>query len=230
MKSNAVAPIVRTSGQNPDALNRAPIAAVAPRTRAGITVITVASRWNNGNGQYNTSSDRSRKFSTISSACRTANRCDSRHPFDRPVVPEVNSTSAGSSSPCVPGAAVPGRSRTEYGSTVHCGKRAAAPSWSPFTTSVRAVVSSWWTGVSASSSESSTTSTRAPVRFSAWARAGPRNAVFTGAATAPARLMPNQVTTISGQFGSSRATRSPAPTPRSTNDRAAALLSASHCR
>ncbi len=51
MKSNTVAPKRRTSGQNPEALNRAPMAAVAPSTSAGTTVSTVASRWNSGYGQ-----------------------------------------------------------------------------------------------------------------------------------------------------------------------------------
>ena len=51
MKSNTVAPNARTSSQKPDAEKRVPSAAVVPRTSAGITVRTSASRWKSGNGQ-----------------------------------------------------------------------------------------------------------------------------------------------------------------------------------
>ncbi len=51
MKSNTVAPNARTSSQKPEAEKRVPSAAVVPRTSAGMTVRTSASRWKSGNGQ-----------------------------------------------------------------------------------------------------------------------------------------------------------------------------------
>ena len=97
MKSKTVAPNRRTSSQKPDAEKRSPMAAVVPSTSAGITVSTLASRWNSGNGRVEDvvrRAARSARSSARPGARRSGGRA--RSPSTDRSCPEVNSTIAGS--------------------------------------------------------------------------------------------------------------------------------------